>query len=202
MSFKFEYVVSQDDNDDIHDLDCEDNMYEECTCDYSSKKITISFKTTCGPNLEYAFESNITFFANKYDKNNLKKFVKILQNPLKINNIVNKAKTSVNQVYIDRTDLVKNRRLYFNSRNNTLSLNFITSRYNHNTIEFDLENEEIGFHTEVLQRCGQYCSCGDCEYYGRFDTSQDINIPFKLETQTEIIQAFNSVLEILSDIDV
>lgn len=197
MSFDFDYQIFYDSEDDVHEEKCDGDGYEfgDCVCENLTKKITISFTTSCGSNLEYVFESIVTFFMNKNDKKNLKMFIEILKNPEKINDLINNAnQTDANddQIYLSR-----NRRLYYNSKYEIITINLDSSRYNHNTFKFNLNTEEIVFGLSDTQCCGHFCGCGDCEYYGRFDPSLEILVPFKTETKLKIIEAFKDVCDCL-----
>lgn len=199
MSFSFDYELFNDRDYDIHDDDC--IMTYGCVCENITGKFTISFQTICGPNLQYKFETMMTFSMNRFDKKNLTKFIKVLKNPEKIKEIVDKSKEKIDQIYAnqDRTDLTNNRRLYYNSKDETLTFNFKESRYNNNALTFNLKDSEIILHSSDDQCCGHFCSCGDCEYYGRFNTSLNVSIPFKTETSLKIIKAFDDVYEYLEN---
>ena len=193
MSFNFEYELFNKPEEDIHDDDC--LISYGCDCENITGKFTIHFATTCGPDLQYKFETIVTFFMNRFDKKNLKKFISVLKNPQKINEIVDESKQKIDQIHAnqDRTDLTLNRRLYYNSKDETLTFNFKESRCNNNSFTFNLKNGEIILHSSDDQRCDHFCSCGDCEYYGRFNTSLNVSIPFKTETSAKIIEAFDDV---------
>ena len=197
MSFSFDYELFNDRDDDIHDYDCDDII--DCDCENFTRKFTISFQTICGPNLQYNFETIVTFFINGFDKKNLKKFISVLKNPEKINEIVDKSKQKIDQIYAnqDRTDLTSNRRLHYNSKNQTVRFDFKQSRSNNNTFAFNLKDGEITLYSSDDQCCGDFCGCGDCEYYGRFNTSLNVSMPFKTETKGKIIEAFEEVYEYL-----
>ena len=205
MSFEFDYeIVNHDARTDVHEDECDGYGYHgyefnECMCENITRKSTIIFKTSCGPNLTYKFETKVTFFINKLDKKNFKKFISVLKYPQKINDMIENSKQKIDQIYAnsDRTDITKNRRLYYNSKDETLTLNFESSRFNNNSFVFHLNKDEIVFRSSDGQSCGHYCSCGDCEYYGRFETSLDVRIPFKTETKEKIIEAFEEVYEYL-----
>ena len=201
MFFKFDYQIFNEINDDVHEEECDGYEFGDCMCENLTKKITISFTTRCGSNLEYEFESIVTFFINKNDKKNLKKFIGVLKNPEKINDFIDNAKQKIDQIYAndDRTDLTKNRRLSYNSNNEILTFNFDSSRHNDNSFVFNCKTEEIVFASAIYQCCGHFCSCGDCEYYGRFETSLNVHIPFKTETKGKIIEAFEEVYECLNE---
>ena len=198
MSFNFDYECFSDRENDVHEDECYD--HEDCICEIT-KKITINFVTNCGSNLEYKFESVVSFFINKLDKKNLKKFIGVLKNPEKINDFIDDSKQKIDQIHAnhDRTDFTKNRRLYYNSKDYILTLNLDSSRYNYSSFKFNLEANTISFGSVDTQCCGHFCSCGDCEYYGRFETSLDICIPFKTETKAKIIEAFEEVYEYLDE---
>jgi len=199
MSFNFDYeIVENDVHEDVHEDEC---YGFECMCENITRKSTIMFKTSCGSNLEYKFESVVTFFINKLDKKNFKKFIVILKNPEKINDMIDKSKQKIDQIYAnsDRTDLSRNRRLHYNSKYETLTLDFESSRFNHNSFVFHLKKDEIVFSSIDGQSCGHFCNCGDCEDYGRFVTSLDVRMPFKTETKEKIIEAFEEVYEYLNE---
>ena len=193
MSFNFEYELFNKSEEDIHDDDC--LISYGCDCKHITGKFTISFKTICGPNLQYIFETIVTFFMNKFDKKNLKKFISVLKNPEKINEIVDESKEKIDQIYAnqERTDLTINRRLHYDSKYQTLTFDFKASRSNNNSFTFNMKDSEIILHSSDDQCCGHFCSCGDCEGYGRFNTSLNVSIPFKTETSGKIIEAFEDV---------
>ena len=197
MSFNFEYELFNKREDDIHDDDC--LISYGCVCENITGEFKIKFRTIYGPNLQYKFETMMTFFMNRFDRKNLKKFISVLKNPEKINEIVGKSKEKIDQIYAnqDRTDLTLNRRLYYNSKDETLTFDFKQSRYNSNGLTFNLKDREIILHSRDDQCCGHFCSCGDCEYYGRFGTSLNVCIPFKTETSPKIIEAFEDVYDYL-----
>lgn len=199
MSFNFNYELFNEREDDIHDDDC--LISYGCSCEYITGKFTISFQTICGPNLQYNFETIVTFFMNSFDKKNLKKFISVLKNPEKINEIVDKSKEKIDQIYAnqDRTDLTRNRRLHYNSKDQTLRFDFKQSRSNSNSFTFNLKDSEIILDSSDNQCCGGFCSCGDCEYYGTFNTSLNVSIPFKTETSPKIIEALEEVYEYLKN---
>jgi hypothetical protein len=178
----------------VHEEECEYD--ENCTCEDFTKKFTINFETLCGSNLEYKFQSIVTFFANKNDRKNLKKFIAILKNQEKINDFVENSNKRIDQIYANynRVDLTKNRRLYYNPKKKVVVFNLDSNRHSdNNKLEFNLNSNEIIFGYSNNQRCEQFCSCGDCEYYGRFETEVNIIIPFKEETKIKIVDAFKEV---------
>jgi len=199
MSFNFEYELYNDQEFDIHDDDC--LISYGCVCENITGKFAITFRTICGPNLQHKFETRMTFCMNRFDKKNLSKFISVLKNPEKIKEIVEKSKEKIDQIYAnqDRTDLTLNRRLYYNSMHETLTFNFKESRSNNNALTFNLKDREIILHSSDDQCCDHFCSCGDCEYYGRFKTSLNVYIPFKTETSPKIIEAFEDVYEYLEN---
>jgi len=199
MSFNFDYQVFNDD-DDVHEGECDGYEYGECMCENLTMKFKVSFTTCCGSNLEYKFESCVTFFINNNDKKNLKKFIGVLKNPEKINDVIDNSKQKINQIHanFDRTDLTRNRRLHYNSKHEILTFDFDSSRHNDNSFKFNLESDEIVFGSRDGQSCGHFCSCGDCEYYGRLGTSLDVHIPFKTETKEKIIEAFEEIYECMN----
>jgi len=203
MSLNFEYSITHDDADVIHeegeDCEFEISIGGICECAFVTKKIKMILETSCGPNLEYKFVSTASFCLNKNDKNNLKKFIKIMKLECGIDNLVIDAKETIKQVHENLTYLSKNQRLYFDEKNNIVVFNFDTSRNNDSSIELSFEKEEISFLINSNQNCGAYCSCGDCEYYGRFTTDQVVRVPFKLEIKNKMINAFKDILEILVD---
>jgi len=202
MSFKFDYSIIQDENV-IHEegLECEFEISIGgfCECTFVTKIIRMNLETSCGPNLEYKFESNVSFCINNNDKNNLKKFIKIMKLECGIDNIVVDAKDNIKQFREDITYLSKNQRLYFDEKNNIVVFNFDTSRDNDSSINLSFEKEEICFKMNTNQCCTSFCSCGNCEYYRRFTTDQEIRVPFKLEIKNKMINAFKDILEILVD---
>ena len=193
MAFNFEYELFNDGDNDVHGYDCTGIF--DCDCDNLTGKFTIHFKTICGPNLQYEFVTIVTFFMNKFDRKNLKKFISVLKNPEKINEIIDKSKENIDQIHAnqDRTDLTINRRLHYNSKDQTLTFDFKASRYNNNSFTFNMKDGEIILHSSDDQCCGHFCSCGDCEDYGRFNTSLNVSLPFKTETSGKIIEAFEGV---------
>ena len=201
MSLEFYYEVFNNSDDDMHEDEGE--CYEnECVCECLSGKFTIHFKTIVGLNQEYyTFESVMTFFMNKLDRKNLKMFIYILKNPEKIYDITEKSKQKIEQIHTnqDRTDLSRNRRLHYNSTCDILTFDFQSSRYNNNSFTFNFKSNEIVFHSKDEQSCPEFCSCAGCENYGKFQTSLNVSIPFKTETKSGIIQAFEEVYDCLEE---
>jgi hypothetical protein len=203
MSFKFDYSIIHDEGDVIHeegeDCEFEISIGGVCECTFVTKIIRMNLETSCGPNLEYKFVSNVSFCINNNDKNNLKKFIKIMKLECGIDNLVIDAKETIKQLRDDITYLSKNQRLYFDEKKNIVVFNFDTSRDNDSSINLSLEKEEICFKMNTNQCCTSFCSCGNCEYYRRFTTDQEIRVPFKLEIKNKMINAFKDILEILKD---
>ena len=195
MSIYLDYEIDNDSGDDIHDEDCD--YFDDCNCKPTGK-FTIAFKLSCGPNLEYNFNTFVTLFLNKYDRTNLKKFIQILKNPEKIQDIVEKSKQKIKQDLNDSniTYLSCNGRLYHeNGHTEELIFDFKNSRSNNNLIKFIPKNNKIIFCSKNYQCCYDNCFCGDCQYYGRFLNEHDSHLPFKLETKETIISAFESIYE-------
>jgi len=194
MSFRFEYDVICDSEDEIHEEEC---YRDDCDCDSITKGITLVFSAHCGSIRVFKYSTQI--YVNKYDKLNLKKFVEVLKNPEQIEEIVENAKSKYDQIYAnrDRTDLTKNRRLFFSEKSQALLLNFHSSRDASNTISFNRNDQDITFHSQDIQQCGNFCSCHACENYGRYESSQSVQVPFTQETQDTVINAFEEVLGII-----
>lgn len=201
MSFKFDYSIIQDEqviHEEGKDCEFEISIGGFCECEFVTKIISMNLQTSCGPNLEYKFVSNVSFCINNNDKNNLKKFIKIMKLECGIDNIVIDAKDNIKQLREDITYLSKNQRLYFDEKKNIVVFDFDTSRDNDSSINLSLE-KEICFKMNTNQCCRSFCSCGNCEYYGRFTSEQEIRVPFKLEIKNKMINAFKDILEILVD---
>lgn len=195
LSMEFDYEVFYDSDEDIHDEECYgyDDCSCDCSCDVVSKKFIITFKTCCGQDLQYIFDSTVTVFFNKKDKLNLKRFIYVLKNSERINNINEDYKQQINQVDDNRTDLTKNRRLYYDTERETLTFDFDYSRYNENSIKFDVKHNLIIFCSCNSQCCGSFCSCYDCLHYQPFRNSVDVSISFKTDTKMKIIEAFEYI---------
>jgi hypothetical protein len=191
MSFKFEYDVFSDSINDIHSEECYP-FNEYCDCEFITAKFNMCFKTIVGENSEYIFESNIGFFININDELDFEKFISLLKNPKNIDDVANESQENQSMSEIP---LTKSRNLCYSREKKTLSLKLDSTRY-YSMFEFNLNTEEIIFNSKDWQQCGNYCSCGDCEYYGRFETSLEVRIPFKTETKGKIIEAFEEVYEV------
>ena len=111
MTLKFDYEIFYDKDEDVHNEYCDGYM---CSCNVNdlSKKIRFNFTTSCGQNFEYKFDTVVIFFISKYDKKNFKKFIYVMKNIDKVNNIIENSKQKIDQIYAndDSTDLTKNRR--------------------------------------------------------------------------------------------
>jgi hypothetical protein len=183
MSFNFEYEI----------IDLDDDI------DLLYRKFKLSFITTVGSNLEYTFKNSSNFcISRQMDVKNLKKFIKCLEKPEKIEELVQKAKEKnfgeVKRRYFDGIALTKNQRLIYSTHTKCLYFELKSFRYDGNFIEYNLNTNEIVFSSENYQYCDD-CSCYDCEHFSRFDSSVCMRIPFKLETRETIIEALEELYQ-------